>query len=306
MSNTLVRRITATRLRSASLTVTAAAALATVGLATAQPASALTGTIAQQGYSVNDSTAQKVVQVSCPSGTKAVGGSAVIGGSTKVGINTLVPGQDANGNTSVTVLAREQHGGTTEAWQLIVTAQCAPANRFAGLEYVKTSSVFDSAASHSVIAACSPGKKLVGLGGLVDSQGPGQDSIALSAIRPALDLGSVAASASEVPTGYTGPWRTAAVAVCAAPLAGLTQASTSTPSDTTNTKRATAACPAGTTVLSGGFDLGTASGRAEVGNAFLDPDLSSDPSRQGFETQAHENTANGGTWRDLSIAICAT
>ncbi|MGB8385075.1 MAG: hypothetical protein WCG47_28195 [Dermatophilaceae bacterium] len=228
MSTTLARRGPATRLRTATLTLAGAAALATIGLATAQPASALTGTITQQGYSVNDSTAQKVVQVYCPAGTKAVGGSAVIGGSAKVGINTLVPGQDPNGNTSVTVLAREQHGGTTDAWQLIVTALCVPANRLAGLEYVNTGSVFDSNASHSVIAACSPGKKLVGMGGIVDSQGPGQDSIALGAIRPALDLGSVVVSASEVPTGYTGPWGTGAVAVCAAPLAGLTQATAST------------------------------------------------------------------------------
>src|SRR3954452_8681909 len=90
-------------------------------LATAQPAAAAPRLVTAQRTSANDSTAQKVLTAPCPTGTRAVGGSAVVGGSTKIRINTEVP--DATGYT---VLAREPRGGVTERWFVVVAAQCAP------------------------------------------------------------------------------------------------------------------------------------------------------------------------------------
>ena len=273
----------------------------------AGPASALPGVVTPQVTSAIDSTAEKVVQVPCPAGTKALGGSAVVGGSPRVGVNAVVPGQDSLGRSSYTVLAREQHGGTSNTWEVVATGLCAPSASVPGLEYVRTSSVFDSMSSHQALAVCSPGKKVVGVGGLVDSQGPGQDSLVLTAVRPSPDLTSVSATADEAPAGYSGPWRVTAVAVCAYPLPGLTRAAAFSPAGSADAKRAAAACPAGTRVLSGGFDIGSASGHVEVTNTFLDPDLTDDPTHQGSETQARENgTGYTSSWRDGAFAVCAT
>jgi len=297
------RRPAARLLAGSAILAAAAAGL----VASATPASALSGVVTPQRTSVIDSSAEKVVEVGCPAGTKALGGSAVLGGSTRLGVNSVVPGQDSSGNSSFTVLAREQRGGNAASWEVVATGLCAPAASVPGIEYVRTSSLFDSASSHQALAVCSPGKKVVGMGGLVDSQGPGQESLVLTAVRPAVDLTSVAASAWEAPGGYSGPWRVTAIAVCATPVPGLTRTTATSGSDSTTAKRAAAACPTGTRVVSGGFDIGTASGTVEGTNTFLDPDLTDDPTHQGSETQARES--GGGTtdtWRVASFAVCTS
>jgi hypothetical protein len=271
-------------------------------VALAAPTHAVAGMTTRQVISVHDSTAEKVVRVACPSGTSAVGGSAVVGGTTAVRINTEVP--DATGYT---VLAREQRGGTTESWSVVVTALCAPASSLPGLEYRRVASSFDSSVRHSVSAACSPGKKLVGLGGLIDSNGPGQDRLVLAAIRPADDLGGVVVTGLEDEVGYAGGWRATAVAVCTSPAAGLKLATGTTAVDSTGFKQSIAVCPAGTRIHAGGFDLGTAVGQANLTSSFLDVDVNSDPTRQGFEAQAREDgTGYSGIWRLGTWAICAS
>ena len=282
----------------------AAAAIATVvgpPVVATPSASAVTGLQYAQRMSANDSTAEKVVYVPCPTGTRAIGGSAVIGGTTRVRVNTEVP--DAFGYT---VLAREPEGGVSESWYVVVTAQCAPATSLPGLEYRRVDSVFDSATTHGATAACSPGKKLIGAGGLLDSNGSGQDNLVLTAVRPALDLSSVRVSGSEDETGYAGNWRASATAVCVSPVPGQQVASSSSPVDSTSFKRATATCPAGTKIHSGGFDIGSGDGEVNLATFFLDPDVSGDPSRQGFEAQAREDhTGQTDTWRVAAFAICA-
>ena len=142
-----------------------AATVGVGGVAAAQPAAAVPGVVTPQVTSPINSTAQKVVRVDCPTGTRALGGSAVVGGSTRIGINSLVPDQ-----TGYTVLAREQNG---RHQQLLVRGRhrpVCPASALPGLEYVRTDSPYDSTASHRATAACSPGKKLVGVGGLIESE----------------------------------------------------------------------------------------------------------------------------------------
>ena len=97
-----------------------AATVGVGGVAAAQPAAAVPGVVTPQVTSAINSTAQKVVRVDCPTGTRALGGSAVVGGSTRIGINSLVPDQ-----TGYTVLAREQNGGSSNSWYVVVTALCA-------------------------------------------------------------------------------------------------------------------------------------------------------------------------------------
>ena len=71
-------------------------------------------------------------------------------------------------------------------------------------------------------------------------------------------------------------------------------------------KRSVAACPTGTRIHAGGFDLGTAVGQANLTSSFLDVDVNSDPTRQGYEAQAREDgTGYTGIWRLATYAICA-
>ena len=205
------------------------------------------------------------------------------------------------------MLAREQRGGTSESWSVVVTAQCAPTSALPGLEYRRATTTFDSASRHSVSATCSPGKKLVGVGGLIDSNGPGQDKLVLAAVRPSDDLTGVVVTGLEDEGGYTGGWRSTAVAVCTTPLPGLRLATGTTGVDSTGFKQSVAVCPTGTRIHSGGFDLGSAVGQAGLTAAFLDVDVNSDPTRQGFEAQAREDrTGFTGIWRLATYAICAS
>lgn len=278
-----------------------AALLASGSVALATPAHAVPGMTTRQVTSLQDSTAEKVVRVTCPAGTNAIGGSAVVGGTTAVRVNTEVPDP-----TGYTVLARERRGGTSENWSVVVTAQCARTSSLPGLEYRRTTTTFDSASRHSASAACSPGKKLIGLGGLIDSNGPGQDKLVLAAVRPSDNLTGVVVTGVEDEDGYTGSWRSTAVAVCTNPVPGLHLATGTTTVDSTGFKRAVAVCASGTKIHSGGFDIGSAVGQANLTASFLDVDVNSDPTRHGFEAQAREDrTGFTGSWRLATYAICA-
>lgn len=277
-----------------------AAALGGGIFATAQPADAVPGLVTAQRTSVINSTAEKVVAVPCPIGTRAVGGSAVVGGSTKIRINTEVLD-----STGFTVLAREPRGGASESWYVVVTAQCAPVGALPGLEYRRIDSAYTSAAAHSATAACSPGKRLIGVGGLIDSFGSGQDKLVLTAIRPSPDLTSVAVTAAEDEGGYTGNWRATAVAVCVNPV-GQRLATASSAFDSTGSKHAVAVCPAGTRIHSGGFDAGSGRGQVNLRTSYLDYDVPADRSRQGFDAQAQEDqTGFASSWRVAAFAVCA-
>lgn len=288
---------------SARIVATGFAAVVAGGvLTTAQPAAAVPGVLTASRISVTDSNAQKVVSVPCPTGTRAIGGSAVIGGSTRVKINTEVP--DA---TSYTALAREPRGGVAESWSVVVTAVCAPLAALPGLEYRRSDSAYNSTATHAATAACTSGKKLVGVGGLIDSNGAGQDTLVLTAVRPSLDLTSVVVGAAEDETGYSGSWRATAVAVCANPVSGLRLASGTSALDSTARKESVAICPSGTRIHSGGFDLGTGRGQVAPTTSFVDFDVAGDPSRQGFSARAGEDrTGLSGGWRIATYAICAS
>ena len=279
-----------------------ATALAGGILTAAAPASAVPGLVTTQLTSASNSTAEKVVRVACPTGTRAIGGSAVVGGSLRVRINTEVPDPYA-----YTVLAREPRGGVPENWFVVVTAHCAPVGALPGLEYQRTSSAFTSTTTHSATAACSPGKKLIGIGGGIDSNGAGQDKLVLTAIRPGADLAGVTVSGAEDEGGYSGGWRTTAVGVCVNPVAGQRLATASSGLTSTAFKPVVANCPTGTRIHSGGFDIGTGRGQVNLTASFLDYDVAGDPTRHGFEAQAREDqTGFAGDWRLATFAICAS
>ena len=268
-------------------------------LGTAQPAGAVTGLVTPQLTTVNNSTAEKVQTVFCPAGTRAIGGSAVVGGSTKVRINTET--LDPSG---FTVLAREPRGGVSEPWYVVVTAQCAPAGSLPGLEYRRADSAYTSTLTHSVTAVCSPDKKVIGVGGLIDSNGAGQDRLVLTTIRPGTDLAGVVVAGSEDEAGYSGNWRVSAVAVCANPVGQRLVVGAST-LDSTASRQGLAVCPPGTRIHSGGFDLDSGRGQVNLRTSFLDFDVPGS-GRHGFVAQAQEDQSGfSGTWRVGAYAICA-
>jgi len=282
------------------------AAVVTAGLAVTPvllgpPAAAVTGLTSGQAQSANNSAAEKVVTARCPAGTNAIGGSAVVGGTTRVRVNTGVP--SASGYT---VLAREPEGGVAENWFVVVTARCAPAFSLPGLEYRDAFSSFDSAATHSATAACSPGRRLIGTGGVVDTNGPGQDQVVLTAVRPSADLTRLTVSGAEDETGFGGSWRVRATAVCINPVLNQQLVSASSGFDSADGKSASAACPAGTKAHAGGFDVGSGRGEVNVASYFVDPDLPFDWSREGFVATGREDaTGRAGDWRVAAFAVCA-
>ena len=288
--------------RRAALALLTAALAVGAPLLAVQPANAVPGLVTSQRISLNNSSAEKVVSAPCPSGTRAIGGSAVVGGSTRVRVNSQVP--DAAGYT---VLAREPRGGVPESWEVVVTAHCAPSSALPGLEYRRSGSVFDSATSHGATAACSPGKRLIGVGGVIDSQGPGQDRLVLTAIRPATDLTSIRVDGREDEAGYTGGWRATAVGVCVTPVSGQLLATGTSTVDSVGTKRAIATCPPGSKIHSGGFDVGSGAGQVDLTTSFIDYDVAGNPTRQGYEAQAREDgTGTSAPWRVAAYAICAS
>ena len=289
--------------RRLAATLAAGGALA-LPMAVAQPAFALPGGLQYaQAHSANDSSSYKFIQASCPAGTVGVGGSALVAGTSNARINYAYP--SANGYV---VTAVEPRGGLTENWQLYVNAICAPPPP--GLEYRTTSSVSDSASSHAVTTACSPGKKAIGMGGGVDTAGGAISfsDIVLTAVRSQSTLDSVTAAGSEDQVGSPGSWDVSATAVCANPVAGLTLAPGQSTNSSASHQSATAVCPTGTKVHSGGFVVVGAGGEADVSSFHFATDLYNNGAGvQALQIDGQEDRDGfAGNWYVLSQAICAS
>lgn len=289
--------LTTARRLALTLLVTTGTALGTVALA--QPALALPGQTTAQS-SLSNTSAVKFVTASCPANTVATGGSAVIGGTSEARVDTAVPSA-----AGYTVVATAPRGGINATWSLVVTAVCiAPPP---GLEYRTAFTAADSAAAHTATATCTQGKQVIGMGGSINPErNTGFEEFVLTAVRSNAPNSSVSAAGHEDRVGTSRVWNTGAVAVCANPVPGLSYPSASTALDSTDPKSATAACPAGTTALAGGFDVSKGEGLTQVGTFFIDPDLPQDRTRQGFGVTGHEDRAGfTGDWRVLSQVVCA-
>jgi len=278
-------------------------AVVSTAVLVAAPARAVAGTRYVSKIGPVGSPASAVVTAGCPAGTSAVGGGAVVGGSDRVRVNAAVPGPEG-----FTVLAVEPSGGVSEQWQLVVTAVCVPTASVPGLLYVSAFSSTDSATGHSATVECPNGRRLIGMGGLVDSNNIGQDRLTLAGIRPDAGLSTLTAVGYETEQGFPGYWRVKATAACAYPPAGLSRIGVaSTGFDSTSPKLVRAACPAGTTVLSAGFDVYFAAGSAAVPSYFPDLDLAGVPNRPGVEVSAREiGSGFAGSWWLAGYGICAT
>lgn len=296
-------RTTARRL-ALTLLLTGVAALGSV--AVAAPAMALPGQTIAQARSANDTTAVKSLSATCPSGLVTTGGSVIVTGA-DARVSAALPERLSDGTSRYRVTATAPRGGTTTPWEVVVTAVCvAPPP---GLEYRTVSGpAFDSAARHTAVATCSPGRTVIGMGGSIAPQGgTGHEELVLTAVRSNNPNTSVAVSGREDRVGTSRSWNVLATAVCANPVAGLTYRSASSAIDSASPKTRVAACPAGTTALAGGFDVSSASGLAHVPSFFVDPDLPQDRTRQGFSVTGREDRGGfSGDWRVFTQAVCAS
>jgi hypothetical protein len=274
---------------------------AVVSPLTEEPAWAVGGLRTVVAAGARTSAQNQVVTAPCPPGYAAVGGGAVVGGSSVVKINAAVP--DGHG---FTVLGVEPSGGTGDVWHLIVHARCAPAASLPGLEYHDSIlPAFGSAASQAATAVCSSGRRLIGFGGLVDSNNIGQDRLVLAAVAPDRTLTRVTTIGLEGPTGFIGGWRVKAVAVCVNAVPGQIFETVTVGAASTSPRVAQAPCPPGTAVHAGGFDVTSGAGRVAVTRLLTDTDLNNDPRVQGAEILGYEESADPAAWSAVPYAVCA-
>jgi hypothetical protein len=237
-------------------------------------------------------SSNKSVTAFCPSGKRVLGA----GGDISNGLGQVVLGlvrPDA-ALTSVTVQGREDENGTADNWSVRAIAVCAPPPP--ALERVSAASASNSA-NKAVTATCPSGKRLLGAGVEIDGGG-GQ--AAPNDVIPGSALKGVTVQGLEDENGTAVNWRARAYAICAHPVAGLERVVASSPTDSSSTKGATAACPAGKQVVGAGGELGGGGGEVVL------DDLTPQPGLDALAVQVFEDedgtTAN---WFARAFAICA-
>jgi hypothetical protein len=184
-------------------------------------ATPLPGLILVSNTSASDSSAEKSVPASCPSGKKVVGvGGRVTDGFSlfftptsadfvgEVVMNGLFPNAAL---TSVQVNAFEDEDGFDKNWSLTAYAICA--NPPPGLVLVSASSA-PSSSFKGATASCPSTKNLLGTGGLLLD---GQGQLVIDDLRPTKALNSVTVFGVEDQSGYPLNWTASAFAICANP-----------------------------------------------------------------------------------------
>lgn len=258
------------------------------------PASAAPDVIQVNAFSASSSVGLKQLAIPCPSGYRAIGGIVSLTSSpflaSPVRVVAAVPS-----STGYAILAAEQEAGTTTDWQINGAALCAPAAQVPGIEYQTASSSFDSTTTHATTAACTPGKKLIGMGGEAwYSNLDDRSQAVLTGIRPNSAGTEVTVTGYEDETGFGGNWNVYATAVCTDPLDGQQVVADVSSADSSQIKNVTPQCPAGTLAQSGGFDLTG----AEPGQTHI---TSMNPRTV---TAFEDDNGFGGNWRLRGYAVC--
>ncbi|GAA3388922.1 hypothetical protein GCM10020369_37030 [Cryptosporangium minutisporangium] len=242
------------------------------------------------GTAFNSDTFKKL-EVSCPSGKRAISsGFALIGAEGNVALTA-----QRISATKATITATEDQDGTTANWRISGGVLCA--NPLPGLEYKPgPASVTSNSVSQST-ADCTPGKQLIGYGVELDPAFPlfGQVSIA------SLGFGSTGVFATdfEDQDGGAGNRRLLVTAVCANPLPGYKilpgqgsqVSSNAVRFDTARCATGDKSLAAGWTATGGGQTLITSVNTGELG-----ADTGASEDDDGYEP----------TWQLRSSIICVT
>jgi hypothetical protein len=238
--------------------------------------------------SSTDSSLEKSVVVSCPTGKQVVGAGAELGGGGgEVVLNEIAPTDDEL--TSVTVRGLEDEDGTASNWFVRGFANCAASSELAVAQGPNDSSAKNQAVS------CPAGKQVTGGGGDITGGG-GQ--VVLDELRPFATGFRVTAFEDE--TGISSNWFLRAYAICATPLPGQELVFAASPS-TSSTKSVTAACPPGKRLIGAGGDVNAGSGEVMLTG------IAPNPALTGVTATAFEDQTGVPTnWTVSAFAVCAT
>lgn len=264
------------------------------GLTQPTQAWAATGLQIVTESSPSDDTLYKGIHVDCPRGKKVIGGGGVI--------------RDAGSNAAITMLrpeprtlwdsfvvAAKETVPFDRNWSVVAVAVCADPPP--GLEYVSTQTGLDSNPFKSNIATCPSGKKVIGVGGWVNST---RRSVVLDEITPATNLQTVRASAYETEGGNPDEWSLSTWAICADPVPGLTLVTKTGTRSAGQSKAIFADCPTGTKVHAVGGDIHGGNGQVVLNSLYPQAGLAS------AMLQARTDvTGYAGLWQVRIFAICA-
>jgi hypothetical protein len=210
-----------------------------------------------------DSTARKVVVIGCPEGTTMLGGSAeLFDAPSNVHVTGWMPIPAEPGlkfPNSVVGYAEEGEGGDPGNWRVGTNVLCGPAP--AGLVLVSAHSANNSATTHTAVAECPRGTRLVSPGGNVHN-GAGQ--ALLTTVEPDAGLTSVTVVAHEDANGYGGSWSVSAYALCGQELPELELVMADTVTDSSDSKSVTAFCPRGADLHGAGVLVSGQVGRVHL------------------------------------------
>jgi hypothetical protein len=281
-----------------------AAALVTVHLAAAAPASAVTGI--QRVLSPNppiNSQASKSSNAYCPETKHVIGGGGWVAemGATptrRVALTQLQPVRLLDGvRDGYVATGTESFPGTTGAWYVVAYALCANKNALSQWDIVPAQTFLSSQPVQTAEAVCPAGTRVIGTGGkIVNPAG----RVALQVAR-ASGTGDIARVRAHAADGYTGNWSVAAYAVCVTPPSGYQvvygplSPNTSEPEMTVS-----AVCP-GSKVVHGAGGAITNLAPGNVSLRVVYP--SYDPKR--VDVVAVEISATNDNWDIVAQAICA-
>lgn len=273
---------------------------ATVLVGPAPAAEADPGIVRVTKTSVYDSSTTKVATAQCPAGTMVIGGGGYIptirppARTGELFITALRPLVSLFG-TGFQVRATEDDTGFNDIWRLVAVAECAPAPP--GLGYGWHTSTSSSAASRSAAVKCSPGKRVIGTGGVVN--GGGRHVVLEASFATPDALTHAVALAHEDETGYAGNWSVTAWSICADPLPGLERVVDTGPYAPGWTH---AECPANKRQFSVGALLSGGAGQARLDAAYPTDD---DPFASNVVSGREDETGYAYPWSVTAIAVCA-
>jgi hypothetical protein len=235
--------------------------------------------------SPNDSLNKSVTAV-CPAGKRVLGaGGEVSAGGGQVVLDELTPTSSLG---SVRVSGFEDQDGTATNWLLRAYAICAVP--VAGLERIVATSTLSSD-NKTVVADCSAGKQLLGVGGELGGGGGGQ--VVLDHLTPFTD--GLFVTGNEDEDGTSSNWLVRAYAICGATSQRVAVTS---PSDSDG-KKGAAACPSDMQPTGGGGDITGGGGQVLIEGVI--------PSMNEVGVTALEDeTGFGGDWFLRAYAICST